>query len=102
MQAIMYKVKVTMSALDAARGWETTVREVWVARPGGKSFCFNNQNGLFFCGEPRNSEQMPDPATVEIDSTAVQRAVDFLDARDKLMSVFEETPRSTEQANDGQ
>lgn len=85
MKAIKYEIRVTMSALDAARGWETSVQEVWVARPNGKSFCFNDKFGMFFCEEPRSTENTVE---VEIDSEAVQRAVDLLDARDRLLAVF--------------
>lgn len=90
MQALKYSIRVTLSN-GGVPGWEKNIQEIWVGRPNGKSFAFNDEGGVFFCPEPRRSERMPEPQLIDIDLELTHQVVAFLEIKEQLLSMFGKT-----------
>jgi len=88
--AIKYIVQIAESQMDAIREFLVPVQEVWVEQPNGKSFCFNEKNGIFFSDIPRieDIDQCDHPEHVELNRKDVQAALGYLDSKISLHSVF--------------
>jgi len=78
-------LKYRVTTLRVSKGTHDPIWEVWVERPGGKSFMFNEKYGICHEEGPRQDDDSP-VIEIDLDAADVERMAQYIDNQDRIVA----------------